>query len=368
MPLVAVTGAAGFIGKNLLVRLREAGFETHPLTRETSDEQLRGAIGTSDVIFHLAGANRPKDPAEYDRSNIDYSKAVAEAVAESAKKPLLLFSSTAKAEEDSDYGRSKRAAEDMLLDLGHSGVATVLAYRLPNIFGKWARPNYNSAVATFCHNLARGLPVRIDDPDAPLTLVYIDDLIDDWLERIARPAATSGRVAPAVTYETTVGDVAERIRRFAETRRSGEVGSVASGLDRALYATFVSCLPPDSFSYALVSHVDERGSFTEMLRTAESGQVSCLTAHPGVTRGGHYHHSKVERFLVVHGRARFRFRNIASGETHEVTTAAGEPAIVETIPGWSHDITNIGDDLLVALLWANEPFDPDRPDTVAMPL
>jgi UDP-2-acetamido-2,6-beta-L-arabino-hexul-4-ose reductase len=362
-----VTGAGGFIGRNLVVRLRELGLEATPIGRDTPAEDIRCALAAADIVFHLAGVNRPDDRAEYVRVNRDYARRVADAIGEGGKRPLVVCSSSTKAGEDSDYGRSKLAGESAMLSLAVCGDATVAIYRLPNVFGKWARPDYNSAVATFCHNRARGLPVRIDDPDAPLSLLYVDDLIDQWIALIGAPPA-SGLIAPATVHHTTVGHVAGLIERFATGRAAGAVLEVGTGLERALYATFISTLPEEAFSYPLVAHVDPRGRFVEMLRTPASGQVSTFTAHPGVTRGGHYHHSKVEKFLIVHGEALFRFRHIVTGARHEVRTSAARPVVVETIPGWTHDVTNVGEDMMVALLWASEVFDRARPDTVAMPL
>lgn len=363
--VVAVTGAAGFIGSNLTLRLAEAGHQVRPLTRDTPDAEQRAALGESDVVFHLAGANRPIDPADHMAINRDYARWVAQAIAEGGRNPLVVVASSSRAGEPGDYGQSKLAGEKAMLELGERGMATVRVYRLPNVFGKWARPNYNSAIATFCHNLANALPIHVDDRQAPIDLIYIDDLIDQWLALIADPPTTSGLVDPGQVHSSTVGEVAGKLRLIADQRRRGEVGAVGEGLDRALYATFISYLPRAEFSYPLDPRRDPRGSFTEVLKTSASGQVSVFTAHPGVTRGGHYHHSKVEKFLVVHGRARFRFRHILSGESHVVETSADAPMVVESIPGWSHDVTNVGDGELVALLWANERFDPDRPDTLA---
>jgi UDP-2-acetamido-2,6-beta-L-arabino-hexul-4-ose reductase len=368
MLAIAVTGAEGFIGRNLTVRLGEAGMGVLPIARGTPAEAARAALMQADIVFHLAGANRPEHPRDFLRDNRDYTAWVAEAIAEGGKCPLVVYASSIGADDDSDYGRSKCAGEDILLETAERGAATVAIFRLPNVFGKWARPDYNSAVATFCHNLARGLPIRIDDPAAPIALLYIDDLIDQWCGLIDTPPATSGFVKVAGVYHTIVGEVAERLRAFADTRAAGHVGVVGIGLSRALYATFVAALPEDRFTYPLAAHVDARGSFTEMIKTLSSGQVSVLTCNPGATRGGHYHHSKVEKFLVVHGSARFRFRHIVSGAEHEVDTCADRPVVVETIPGWTHDITNIGEGPMVSLIWANEVFDRERPDTVAMPL
>ncbi len=364
---VAVTGAGGFIGRNLVVRLGELGFAVRPLTRETARGEGEAALAGADVVIHLAGAVRPSDPAEFARTG-DYVEWVARAIAGGGRRPLVICASSVRATDDTDYARSKRACEAALMGLAVDGHAVTAIYRLPNIFGKWARPNYNSAVATFCHNLARGLPIQVNDPAAALSLIYIDDLIDQWAQLIARQPRESGFITPTHMRDTSVGQVAETLRAFAGGRRAGQVNHVGVGLERALYATFVSALPAEAFSYPLAAHTDPRGSFVEMLKTPESGQFSYFTAHPGVTRGGHYHHSKVEKFLIVHGQALFRFRNILNGELHQVRACAAQPVVVETIPGWSHDVTNVGEDLMVSLIWANEVFDRERPDTVADPV
>jgi UDP-2-acetamido-2,6-beta-L-arabino-hexul-4-ose reductase len=365
---IAVTGSDGFIGRNLLTRLAEQGFATHAIHRGTRPDDVRRILLASDAVFHLAGVNRPTDPDEFERSNGDYTRLIAKALADTERVPLVVFSSSTKAEEPGEYGRTKRTAEEILLDVAGKGAATVAILRLPNVFGKWARPNYNSVVATLCHNFARGLPVQIDDAGAALALLYIDDLVDHFLHLLAAPPRESGFVVPRPVHRTTVGAVAGHIASFAEGRPCGCVEQVGSGLERALYATFVSALPIEAYSYELAPKTDERGSFTEVLKTPASGQISFLTSVPGAIRGGHYHHSKVEKFVVTQGRARFRFRNIADGQTHEFETSSDRAIVVETIPGWTHDITNVGDDLLICVVWANEIFDPQRPDTVAMPL
>jgi UDP-2-acetamido-2,6-beta-L-arabino-hexul-4-ose reductase len=362
---IAVTGANGFVGKNLLVRLAEAGFsDVVPLTRETGDEAFAATLGAADVIFHLAGANRPDDVSEFDAVNRGLVERICEAIAAGGASPLVVHAGSAKAGEPGPYGESKLAGEEILARRAAEAGFAAAIYRLPNVFGKWARPNYNSAVATFCHNIARGLPIRIDDPAAPLALIYIDDLIDQWLELLADPPEGIVRPEPRAVHRTTVGEVAEAIGGFARDREDALIGSVGVGLGRALYATYVAALPEEEFAYPLVAHRDPRGTFSEMLKTRTSGQFSYFTAHPGVTRGGHYHHTKTEKFLIVAGEALFRFRHILTGRTHEVRTSAAEPVVVETIPGWAHDVTNVGDTEMVALLWANEIFDRERPDTV----
>jgi UDP-2-acetamido-2,6-beta-L-arabino-hexul-4-ose reductase len=365
---IAVTGANGFLATNLVLRLNEEGHAVTPITRASSLEDAEAGLAGADVVFHLAGANRSEEENEYLRSNRDYSAWVADAVAEGGRKPLIVHSSSTKALDDTDYGRSKRAGEQILLNLAKEQHATVSIWRLPNLCGKWGRPNYNSVVATFCHNAARGLPLRVDDPATPLSLLYIDDLVDQWLPLIAEPPKESGIFEPQKVYHTSVGELAEVIQSFADSRSEGEIAEVGTGLARALYATFIAALPAAKASYSLHAKTDARGSFVEVLKTPAAGQFSYFTAHPGVTRGGHYHHTKIEKFLVAHGTGRFRFRHVLSGEFFELIGTAGQPLIIETIPGWAHDVTNVGNDELVVLSWANEQFDPTRPDTYPMPL
>lgn len=359
---VLVTGADGFVGRNLCVRLREQGHDIIAVTRSSGDVEtgVRGA----DAVVHLAGSNRPADSADFMAINRDFSDRVGAAIVASARRIPVIVASTQKALDDSEYGRSKLAGEQALAAAGARGGSPVHVFRLPNVFGKWSRPNYNSGVATFCHNVARGLPIEVHDPAAPLRLVYIDDVVETFVRLLESPATEGGLKDVEPVYETTVGTVADTIRGFRADRDDNLIADVGTGLTRALYATYVSFLPPDEFAYPIASHRDPRGAFSEMLKTRSSGQFSYFNALPGVTRGGHYHHTKTEKFLVVHGRARFRFRNILTDERHELETSADRPVVVETIPGWSHDITNIGEDVMVSLLWANELFDRARPDTV----
>jgi len=359
---ILVTGADGFVGRNLGVRLGELGNELLPITRQSVD--LARAVRNADAIVHLAGSNRPADPAEFMAVNRDFSAQLGEAVVEAGRAIPLIVASTQKAIEETEYGRSKLAGEQALIDAGAKSGSPVHIFRLPNIFGKWSRPNYNSGVATFCHNIARGLPIEVHDPSAPLRLVYIDDVVDAFVALLDAPEMPGGFKMVEPVYETTVGAVADSIRGFRADRDDNLIADVGIGLTRALYATYVSFLPPEEFAYPIASHRDPRGAFSEMLKTRSAGQFSYFNALPGVTRGGHYHHTKTEKFLIVHGRARFRFRNILTHERHELETSADEPVVVETIPGWSHDITNIGDEVMVSLLWANELFDRARPDTV----
>lgn len=361
---VAITGSDGFVGRNLTLRLHEAGHETIGLTRTSEDAAWYEAAKQADCFVHLAAANRPEDPKDFNRVNVGTTKSLIAALEHASSKVPVIYTSSVRAEGNDDYGQSKRAAEKELFDYGKQSGADIHVFRLPNVFGKWARPNYNSAVATFCHNVARGLPIAVHDPAAPLRLVYIDDVVNAFIEVIEGRGPT-GYLDVAPVYETTVGETADTIRGFRSDRAENFIDEVGNGLVRALYATYVAALPPIEFSYPLVSHRDPRGAFSEMLKTRTSGQFSYFTALPGVTRGGHYHHTKTEKFLIVHGDARFGFRHMLSGETYEIFTSGEEPTVVETVPGWTHDVTNIGETVMISLLWANEIFDRERPDTIA---
>jgi UDP-2-acetamido-2,6-beta-L-arabino-hexul-4-ose reductase len=361
---IAITGADGFVGRNLALRLTELGDTTLPLTRTSTREDWFTAIASADAVVHLAGANRPADPADFDTINAGTATLLGEALEAAGRSIPVIYASSTRAQGDDVYGLSKRAGEDALLAYASRTGNPVHIFRLPNVFGKWARPNYNSAVATFCYNIARDLPITVNDPSAPLTLVYIDDVVAAFIDVI------DGTVEPGFAevqpvYVTTVGEVADMIQGFRSDRAENLIDAVGTGLTRALYATYVAALPPSEFSYRIVSHRDPRGAFSEMLKTRSAGQFSYFNALPGVTRGGHYHHTKTEKFLIVHGKARFRFRHVLTGDTHEIITDGDVPTIVETVPGWSHDVTNVGDDIMVSLLWANEIFDRERPDTIA---
>jgi UDP-2-acetamido-2,6-beta-L-arabino-hexul-4-ose reductase len=366
---IAITGANGFVGKNLMLRLAECGYSNlHALTRMNTEADWQSVISQADIVFHLAGSNRPTDTAEFKAINCGLTERLIDLVITSGRKPYIVYAGTVRSGEQTEYGESKSAAEAALARLASQGDAQVANWRLPNIFGKWAKPNYNSAVATFCHNLARSLPIQVNDPAAKLSLIYVDDLIDQWLDSLSTGAKRSGIVTPTGVYQTTVGELVEQLERFQCNRDVLLADAVGRGLTRALYATYVSSFPIEAFSYTIPSYADERGTFSEMLKTPNHGQFSYFTAHSGVTRGGHYHHSKTEKFLILQGTARFRFRHMVTDQTHEVVTSGQVPEVVETVPGWTHDVTNIGDGTLVAMLWANEIFDRDKPDTIACPL
>jgi UDP-2-acetamido-2,6-beta-L-arabino-hexul-4-ose reductase len=363
---VLVTGANGFIGKNLVIHLRErTSVDVLTFLRGDPIAELAEKIEQADFIFHLAGVNRPQHEIEFEEGNSDLTRALCEAVKRGGRHVPIVYTSSIQADRDNAYGNSKRGAEEALRELASATGQAVYIYRLPNVFGKWCRPDYNSAVATFCHNIAQDLPIQINDPSALLRLVYVDDVVSSFLSRMDEPG--NGEVDQQVVpvYETTVGELAAQLHEFKQSRSSLVTPRVGEGFVRALYSTYISYFKPAQFAYPLTKHEDPRGVFVEMLKTPDAGQFSFFTAHPGVTRGGHYHHTKTEKFLVIKGTARFGFRHIDTGEVYTKLTKAESPEVVETIPGWSHDITNIGDDEMIVMLWANEIFDRQKPDTVS---
>lgn len=366
---VLITGANGFVGSNLQVHLAtRKDIEVTLFTRDQSLDQLPSLVERVDFIFHLAGVNRPDDPKEFISGNTDLTQALCKAIAKSDRSIPVLYTSSIQAERDNPYGISKKSAEQALLDFAEDSGCPVHIFRLPNVFGKWAKPNYNSAVATFCYNIVRGLPIQINDPQATINLVYIDDVIDCFIALMDGRIEGQPFMEVNPVYKITVGDLSAQLERFRDSRETLTTEAVGAGLTRALYSTYLSYMPPESFTYSVPKHGDQRGVFVEMLKTQDSGQFSFFTAHPGITRGGHYHHSKTEKFLVIKGNACFRFRHIVTGEFHELFTSGDEPVIVETVPGWTHDITNVGDSEMVVMLWANEIFDREKPDTYAMPV
>lgn len=363
---VLITGAHGFVGKNLQAAFIERkDVNVSIIGRQSTDEELKQAVDTAEFVFHLAGVNRPTHQEEFTTGNADFTQRLCELVKGTGRKIPILYTSSIQVERDNPYGLSKRGAEDHLLALHKETGNAVHIFRLPNIFGKWCRPNYNSAVATFCHNTINDLPIVINDPNANIPLVYIDDVVEGFIGVLDGRAHQETYPEITPTYAITVGELADQIKAFKESRSTLISERVGEGLIRALYSTYVSYLAPQQFSYDIPKYGDARGVFVEMLKTKDAGQFSFFTAHPGITRGGHYHHSKTEKFLVIKGKARFGFRHILTDETFEQTTSGEHPTIVETIPGWSHDITNVGDDEMVVMLWANEIFDRSRPDTFA---
>jgi UDP-2-acetamido-2,6-beta-L-arabino-hexul-4-ose reductase len=361
---VVLTGANGFIGKNLCINLQEQKqFDVFEVNRNTSRKVLSSYLSEADFVFHLAGINRPKDISEFQKGNVDLTNFIVEELIKFGRKVPIVLTSSTQIDQDNPYGKSKLAAEKEIERYSNITGSAHYIFRFPNVFGKWCKPNYNSFVATFCHNILNDLKISIHDPTAPVRLIYIDDVCKSLLD-LLDGTHKSGLMNIPKEFLTTVGEVANIISSFKSSRGTLFSERVGEGLVRALYSTYLSYVPPSDFSYSIPSHTDERGVFCEMLKTKDSGQFSFFTAHPGITRGGHYHHTKTEKFLVIKGMARFCFRHILSNEKFSKTSSGKYPEIVETVPGWSHDITNIGSDELIVMLWANEIFDPEHPDTM----
>jgi UDP-2-acetamido-2,6-beta-L-arabino-hexul-4-ose reductase len=368
---VLVTGAKGFIGRNLVERLKSdvcpGVSEVLEFDRDDSPELLEEYCADCDFVFHLAGVNRPDDPAEFTEGNVDLTVRLLSLLKARNACPVLLSSST-QAELDNPYGVSKRAAEDAVLAYTHETGAAVYVYRLPGVFGKWSRPGYNSVVATFCHNIARGLPIEVRDPEAPLSLVYIDDVVREFISALDGTAheTAEGRFEVPVVHDTTLGDIVRLLEEFRDSRTTLSVPRGDDAFERKLYSTYLSYLPTDAFSYPLTMRSDERGSFTEMIRTPDRGQFSVNVIKPGVTKGDHWHDSKNEKFVVVAGAGVIRFRAVGAEAVVEYAVSVEHIEVVDIPPGYTHNIENTGDDDMVVFMWCNECYDPENPDTHAM--
>lgn len=366
---ILVTGAGGFIGKNLVTTLRQQGYENLLLfEKDDTADTLRRYAAQAAFVYHLAGINRPKDPTEFYAGNAGLTDTLLALLEEAQNPAPVLVTSSTQAELDNDYGKSKALAEDAIFAYGERIGAPVYVFRLPGVFGKWCRPNYNSVVATFCHNAANGLPLEVRDPGYELPLVYVDDVVRCFIDALEGRAALDRSARPhclvSPVHTASLGHLADVIGGFAERRRTLEVPFLADGsLEKKLYSTWLSYLPADRFSYELDMHCDARGSFTEFLRTPERGQVSVNVSRPGIVKGNHWHHSKNEKFLVVSGRGVIRFRRVDSAEVIEYHVSGDKLEVVDIPTGYTHNIENLGDTDLVTVMWANEPFDSERPDT-----
>ena len=366
---VLVTGSKGFIGQNLILRLSEnSKYEYLEFTRDDDPQSLYSLVKNIDIVIHLAGENRPSNNAAFEITNVGLTKVLCDAVKleieTTGREITVIFASSRQAELHNPYGLSKLRAESLIRDLSNSTSCPAVILRLPGVFGKWCKPNYNSVVATFCHNIANDLPIEINSPEKIITLSYVDDVIETILNSFTSSDGVNFHGKLANEYEVSLGELEQYIKRFAETPETLFTDRVGEGLPRALYSTFMSYLPTNKFVYDVASHSDFRGTFVEMLKTPDCGQFSYFTAKPGVTRGGHYHHTKTEKFLVIKGDARFMFKHMRSNNVLEILTSGSKPQIVDTIPGWAHDIKNIGSDELVVMLWANEVFDINKQDTI----
>ena len=363
---VLVTGSGGFIGKNLICRLNHAdGIEAIPFDVGDDFKIIEDQISEFDFIFHLAGINRPDDAKEFYLGNTDFTLSIVELIKSKGLKIPFVFSSSVQAALDNDYGKSKKLAEDALLSLGED--YPIFVYRLANVFGKWCRPNYNSVVATFCHNIMRGLPIQISDSRNELNLIYVDDVVDEFINVLKgdSPSYREGKYCHVnPVYSITLGELAETLHGFKEILKSEYLPSVEDDFSKKLFSTFVSYGTQDDFVFSPKVNSDQRGSFIELLKSEKGGQVSVSVSKKGVTRGNHYHDTKMEKFIVIKGEARITLRHLGNDEML-VFDVDGECMQEVTIPvGYTHNIENLGDELIL-LIWVNEEFDNEKPDTYA---
>ena len=371
---ILITGAGGFVGKNLVATLQTAGY-TDLLCFEKDDtaETLADYCRRAAFVVHLAGINRPKDPSEFYDGNAGLTDTMLHLLEETGNDAPVLVTSSVQASLDNDYGKSKKLAEDAIFAHGEKVGAPVYVFRMEGVFGKWCRPNYNSVVATFCHNIARGLPIQVRDPDFALPLVYIDDVVTCILDAMERDEAVRDeegicRIHPVHTV--TLGTLADTLQGFAAARKGSlDTPDLMPGsFEKKLYSTYLSYLPEDAFAYDLTMHCDDRGSFTEFLHTPERGQVSVNISKPGIVKGNHWHHTKNEKFLVVKGEAVIRFRQIFSEQVIEYRVSSDKLQVVDIPCGYTHNIENVGEGELVTVMWANEVFAPTHPDTFFLPV
>ncbi|WP_026041419.1 capsular polysaccharide biosynthesis protein CapF [Virgibacillus halodenitrificans] len=362
---ILVTGAKGFVGKNLIAELRNRKFtDILEYSRETDQTLLDKYCKEADFVFHLAGVNRPKDQSEFMNGNYGFTSTLLETLKKHQNTCPILISSSIQAERDNPYGISKKAGEDLLFEYSKETGAKVLVYRLPNIFGKWCKPNYNSAVATFCHNVAHGLPINVNDSNVVMKLVYIDDVLDEFINALSDKENIKEDFCEVPTVHTiTLGEIVDLIYSFKDSRRERAIPNMSNQFTKKLYSTYLSYLPEDQFSYDLKMNTDSRGSFTEFIKTPDRGQVSVNISKPGITKGNHWHHTKNEKFLVVSGKGVIRFRKIDSDEIIEYFVSGDKMEVVDIPTGYTHNIENLGDTDMVTIMWANEVFDPEKPDT-----
>ena len=375
---ILVTGARGFVGRNLVSQLRnirEGKAKNYALSPDlnvfeydidSNPAELDTYCKEADFVFNLAGVNRPKDQSEFMKGNFGFATTLLDTLKKYGNTCSVMISSSTQAALDNPYGESKRAGEQLMFDYAKETGAKVLVYRFPNVFGKWCRPNYNSAVATFCHNIAHDLPIQVNDPTVVMNLVYIDDVVDELI------AALSGRenregdyCAVATVHTATLGEIVDLLYSFKESRNNLSVPCLADAFTKKLYSTYLSYLPREEFSYPLKMNIDERGSFTEIIRTSDRGQFSVNIFKPHITKGNHWHHTKNEKFVVVSGKGVIRFRNMnePDGEVIEYFVSGEKIKVIDIPTGYTHNIENLGDTDMVTFMWCNECFDPDKPDT-----
>jgi len=362
---ILVTGAKGFIGKNLIAELRNRKYDNiFEYDRDTDSSLLDGFCKEADFVFHLAGVNRPKEQSEFMEGNFGFTSDLLDYLKKNNNSCPVMISSSIQAELNNPYGESKKAGEDLLFSYGKETGAKVLVYRFPNVFGKWCSPNYNSAVATFCHNIANGLPIQVNDPSVVMHLLYIDDLINELINALeGNENIVDSFCEVPVEHTITLGEIVDLIYSFRKSREDRLVPNMSDAFTKKLYSTYLSYLPEDQFSYDLKMNVDQRGSFTEFIKTPDRGQVSVNISKPGITKGNHWHHTKNEKFLVVSGKGVIRFRKIDSEDVLEYFVSGDKMEVVDIPTGYTHNIENLGDTDMVTIMWANEQFDPEKPDT-----
>lgn len=362
---ILVTGAKGFVGKNLICELKNRGYEEiYQYDIDSTREDLEAYCKDCDFIFHLAGVNRPKDEKEFMEGNFGFTDELLSELKKNGNKAPILITSSTQATLVNPYGKSKKAGEELIFSYGKDNDIKVYVYRLTNVFGKWCRPNYNSAVATFCNNIANNLPIIVNDPSVVMKLIYIDDVMDEFINALNDKAnIVNGFGTVPVEHTIELGKIAELIYSFKNSRTDFTVPNLSNEFEKKLYSTYLSYLPIDDFAYSLDKKSDNRGSFTEFIRTCDRGQVSVNVAHPGITKGNHWHHTKNEKFLVVSGKALIQFRKVGESEVIDYYVDGDEMKVVDIPCGYTHNIKNVGETDLVTVMWANEAFNPDKPDT-----
>lgn len=362
---ILVTGAKGFIGRNLIAELRNKKYDDiFEYDRDTDPSLLDEYCKEANFVFHLAGVNRPKEQFEFMEGNFGFTSDLLNALKKHNNTCPVMISSSIQAELDNPYGDSKKAGEDLLFSYGKENGSKVLAYRFPNVFGKWCRPNYNSAVATFCHNIANDLPIQVNDPSVMMNLVYIDDVVNELINALeGKENRVNLFCEVPIVHTITLGEIVDLIYSFKKSREDRSVPNMSDAFTKKLYSTYLSYLPENQFSYDLKMNVDQRGSFTEFIKTPDRGQVSVNISKPRITKGNHWHHTKNEKFLVVSGKGVIRFRKIDSDEVLEYFVSGDKMEVVDIPTGYTHNIKNLGDTDMVTIMWANEVFDPEKPDT-----
>ena len=365
---ILVTGANGFVGKNLISGLNNRGYkEIYKVTRETKKEDFERYTKDCDFVFHLAGVNRSNEEKEFMEGNFDFISILLDLLQKHSNKAPILMTSSIQAGRDNHYGKSKEAAEDLLFKYSKDMEIGVFVYRLTNLFGKWSRPDYNSVVATFCHNISRNMKIQINDPDTNLKLAYIDDLVNEFINAMNGLGRKDGRFYKVPTdYNIKIKDLGDLIKSFKASRKDLFLPDMGDEFTKKLYSTYLSYLPEGEFAYDLKMNVDERGSFTEFLKTHERGQVSINISKAGITKGDHWHHTKNEKFLVVSGEGMVKFRKIDLDEILEYRVSGEKLQVVDIPSGYTHNIENVGDEDLITVMWANEIFDSTNPDTYSL--